>query len=227
MVKSGLKKEIIDNGEVPRVSAYRLASHLGSAFVLYGLLANTAINILSGSVTNEAKTIQSIQSTQSIQSMQLIKKFKSKAHGLAALTFFTALSGAFVAGLDAGMIYNEFPTMGGHMKFIPSDIWDDRLGLRNLFENPTCVQFNHRILAISTITGISALWFRSRRIPMLPRSLRVLSNALMITAWAQGSLGLLTLLNHVPIPLASAHQAGSVTLLTFALWLVNRLKYLK
>lgn len=216
MVKSGLKSEIVENREVPRVSAYRLASHLGSAFVLYGLLTNTAINILSPT-----------QSANMATSTNLIKKFKSRAHGLAALAFFTALSGAFVAGLDAGLIYNEFPTMGGTMKFIPSDIWDSKLGLRNPFENPTCAQFNHRILAISTITGISALWYQSRKIPMLPKPIRLLSNALMITAWAQGSLGVLTLLNHVPIPLASAHQAGSVTLMTFALWLVNRLKYLK
>lgn len=216
MVKSGLKKEIVEKGEVPRVSAYRLASHLGSAFVLYGLLTNTAINILSPN-----------QPSVHASATRLIKKFKSRAHGLAALTFFTAISGAFVAGLDAGLIYNEFPTMGGGMKFIPSDLWDDRLGLRNFFENPTCVQFNHRILAMSTVTGISALWLQSRKIPMLPKHLRLLANALMITAWTQGSLGVLTLLNHVPIPLASAHQAGSVTLLTFALWLVNRLKYLK
>lgn len=223
MVKSGLKSEIVDNGEVPRVSAYRLAAHLGSAFALYGLLTNTAINILS---PNQASSVLAPLKGNPLL-LQSIKKFKSKAHGLAALTFFTALSGAFVAGLDAGLIYNEFPTMGGDFKFIPSDIWDERLGLRNPFENPTCAQFNHRILAISTITGISVLWYKSRKLPMLPKSIRMLSNALMIAAWTQGSLGVLTLLNHVPIPLASAHQAGSVTLLTFALWLVNRMKYLK
>lgn len=220
MVKSGLKSEIVENREVPRVSAYRLASHLGSAFVLYGLLTNTAINILSPPTTTSS-------GVNNQATMNLIKKFKSKAHGLAALAFFTALSGAFVAGLDAGLIYNEFPTMGGGMRFIPTDIWDPKLGLRNPFENPTCAQFNHRILAISTVTGISALWYQSRKIPILPKSIRLLSNALMIAAWTQGSLGVLTLLNNVPIPLASAHQAGSVTLMTFALWLVNRLKYLK
>ena len=222
MVKSGLKSEIVENQEVPRVSSYRLAAHLGSAFVLYGLLINTAINILS---PIQSKTILSPLTPALLQS---IKKFKSKAHGVAALTFFTALSGAFVAGLDAGLIYNEFPTMGGGTRFIPSDIWDDKLGLRNPFENPTCAQFNHRILAISTVTGISALWYQSRKLGMmLPRSIRLLSNSLMFMAWTQGTLGVLTLLNNVPIPLASAHQAGSVTLLTFALWLVNRLKYFK
>lgn len=220
MVKSGLKSEIVENGEVPRVSAYRLAAHLGTAFALYGLLTNTAINILSPNEPTQ------ILATLNESSLKMIRKLKSKAHGLAALTFFTALSGAFVAGLDAGMIYNEFPTMGA--VFIPTDIWDEKLGMRNPFENPTCAQFNHRILAISTITGISVLWFQSRRmIKFLPKPIKLLSNVLMIVAWGQGTLGVLTLLNGVPIALASAHQAGSVTVLTFALWLVNRLKYLK
>ena len=220
MVKSGLKSEIIENREVPRVSAYRLAAHLGSAFVLYGLLTNTAINILS---PNQSSIILA---SSNGSTLKMIQKFKSKAHGLAALTFFTALSGAFVAGLDAGLIYNEFPTMGGNV--IPSDIWNEKLGMRNPFENPACAQFNHRVLAIATVSGISALWLQSRNmIKILPRPIRLLSNALMITAWSQGTLGVLTLLNNVPIPLASAHQAGSVTVLTFALWLVNRLKYLK
>lgn len=219
MVKSGLKSEIVENREVPRVSAYRLAAHLGSAFALYGLLTNTAINILSPISTGNMSNTHNTHNA-------MIRKFKSKAHGLAALTFFTALSGAFVAGLDAGLIYNEFPTMGGGI--IPSDIWIEKLGLRNPFENPACAQFNHRILAVSTITGISALWLQSRKMSaILPKPIRLLSNALMITAWGQGTLGVLTLLNGVPIPLASAHQAGSVTVLTFALWLVNRLKYMK
>ena len=220
MVKSGLKSEIVENREVPRVSAYRLAAHLGTAFVLYGLLTNAAINILS---PNEPSKLLA---TLNESSLKMIRKFKSKAHGLAALTFFTALSGAFVAGLDAGLIYNEFPLMGGGI--IPSDIWDEKLGVRNPFENPACAQFNHRILAISTVTGISALWLQSRKmVKILPKPIKLLSNALMIVAWGQGTLGVLTLLNDVPIPLASAHQAGSVTVLTFALWLVNRLKYLK
>ena len=219
MVKSGLKDEIVENGEIPRVSAYRLATHLSCAFVLYGLLTNTAINILSPN--NVSLT------GMNGASLQMVKKFKSKAHGLAALAFITALSGAFVAGLDAGMIYNEFPTMGGGFNLVPSDIWNKRLGWRNPFENPSMAQFNHRILAVGTVLGVSGLWWKSRRIPGLPRPLRLLSNALMITVWTQGSLGVLTLLNGVPIPLASAHQACSVTLLTFALWLVNRLKYLK
>ena len=129
MVKSGLKSEIVENREVPRVSAYRLAAHLGKAFALYGLLTNTAINILSPISTGNMSNTHNTHNA-------MIRKFKSKAHGLAALTFFTALSGAFVAGLDAGLIYNEFPTMGGGI--IPSDIWIEKLGKESIREPGLC-----------------------------------------------------------------------------------------
>ena len=120
------------------------------------------------------------------------------------------------------MIYNEFPLMGGNL--VPSDLVDSRLGWRNPFENPTCAQFVHRCLAISSVAGVSALWWKYRSIGKF----KVPLNLLMLTAWGQGSLGVLTLLSGVSIiPLASAHQAGSVTLLSVILYLVNRIKSLK
>jgi cytochrome c oxidase assembly protein subunit 15 len=145
----------------------------------------------------------------------------SRSHSLAGLIFLTALSGAFVAGLDAGLIYNEFPLMGGQL--IPSDLYDPRLGLKNPFENPAFAQFTHRVLAISSVSAASALWLKYRHVTVIKRPLSVL----LMVAWMQGSLGVLTLLSGVEIELASAHQAGSVTLLSVALYLVNRLKTLK
>lgn len=58
------------------------------------------------------------------------------------LIFFTAVSGAFVAGLDAGLTYNSFPLMAG--KVIPDDLFAFQPWLRNFTENPTTVQFDHR-----------------------------------------------------------------------------------
>ena len=139
---------------------------------------------------------------------------------MAGLVFLTALSGAFVAGLDAGLIYNEFPLMGGRL--IPSDLCNPRLGLKNPFENPACAQFCHRVLAIGSVSAVSALWYKYRHVSAVKRPLAVL----LMVAWGQGSLGVLTLLSGVEIELASAHQAGSVTLLSVALYLVNRLKSL-
>lgn len=54
------------------------------------------------------------------------------------------ITGAFVAGLDAGLVYNSFPKMGD--RWIPQDILDHTPRIKNFFENPTTVQFDHRIL---------------------------------------------------------------------------------
>uniref|UniRef100_A0A8C4LW25 Cytochrome c oxidase assembly homolog COX15 n=1 Tax=Equus asinus TaxID=9793 RepID=A0A8C4LW25_EQUAS len=98
------------------------------------------------------------------------------AHGTAGLVFLTALSGAFVAGLDAGLVYNSFPKMGE--SWIPEDLFTFSPILRNVFENPTMVQFDHRILGITSVTAITALYFLSRRIP-LPRRTKVAAATLL------------------------------------------------
>lgn len=63
-----------------------------------------------------------------------------------ALSFITIISGAFVAGLDAGLIYNTFPLMGE--QWVPEDVWDSKYqpAIRNCTENDVTVQFQHRIL---------------------------------------------------------------------------------
>ena len=222
MVKSGLDaQKVQESGGIPRVSAYRLAAHLGSAFVLYGLLLNTSINILKGKgvmIPFSSFCLFSHLPAPASLNQSIPKRLMSHSHGLAGLIFVTAISGAFVAGLDAGLIYNEFPLMGGRL--LPSDLYDQRLGWRNPFENPATAQFTHRCLAISSVSAVSALWYKYRHVTAVKRPLA----ALLLVAWMQGSLGVLTLLSGVEIELASAHQAGSVTLLSVALYLVNRLK---
>lgn len=49
-----------------------------------------------------------------------------------------------MAGLDAGLVYNSFPKMGDH--WVPDDILSMKPVQHNFTENPTTVQFNHRIL---------------------------------------------------------------------------------
>lgn len=79
-----------------------------------------------------------------------ISPFRNLAKATTGLVFVTAMSGAFVAGLDAGLIYNEFPKMGNG--YFPSDFWALSTGstplpwYMNLLENPAAVQFDHRIL---------------------------------------------------------------------------------
>ena len=69
------------------------------------------------------------------------------------MIFATAMSGGLVAGLDAGLIYNEFPLMGGRLVPPSNELWSDDYvkhgdngKWRNMLENPTTVQFDHRTM---------------------------------------------------------------------------------
>lgn len=214
MVKSGLDHQLIENNQVPRVSQYRLAAHLSMAFVICILSFTTALSVLrGGSAVAVSKTLQKAD----------LNRFTKATHAVAGLIFTTAVSGAFVAGLDAGLIYNEFPKMGG--LWIPSDLLTYKPTWSNFFENPTTVQFDHRMLAMTTYASVCALWLYSRRLALPPKA-KFASSVVFGVASGQVALGITTLLWLVPISLASAHQAGSLTLLTVTTWLINILKHI-
>lgn len=206
MVKSGLEEKP-GSHDIPRVSQYRLAAHLGSALVLYCASLWTSLSLL-------------LPQHKLPETRQLLW-LRRCAHGTAGLVFLTALSGAFVAGLDAGLVYNSFPKMGE--SWIPEDLFTFSPLLKNVFENPTTVQFDHRILGITSVTAITALYFLSRRIP-LPRRTKIAAATLLALAYTQVGLGISTLLMYVPTPLAATHQSGSLALLSVALWLMNELR---
>ncbi|KAI0952003.1 hypothetical protein AcW1_004217 [Taiwanofungus camphoratus] len=230
MVKSGLEDSLMDTpGAVPRVSQYRLAAHLGTAFVLYAGMFGTGLAVLYD--WRYAKKgawggLKDGSHWKSVLENPLVRRFARYSKALTALVFLTALSGAFVAGLDAGLLYNEFPLMGGRLApprdelfsnayaKTPdgSDIW-----WRNIFENPTTVQFDHRCLAMTTYAATAAMFAMTRSAAMravLPPLTRRMATAAFAMANVQVLLGISTLLYLVPVPLAAAHQAGSVMLLT-------------
>ncbi|XP_072932947.1 heme A synthase COX15 [Epargyreus clarus] len=213
MVKSGLEDRFQGPSDVPRVSQYRLAAHLSLAFVLYSGLLAGALRVL--------RPFPTVATFQRIRELKGITAF---AHTVKAMAFFTAVSGAFVAGLDAGLVYNSFPKMGD--RWIPEDILAFTPTLRNFTENPTTVQFDHRVLGTTTLAVATALWLMSRGKPLSPMARRV-AHGVGAMAWLQVGLGLLTLLHYVPTPLAAAHQSGSLMLLSLAIWLTHEIKLLK
>lgn len=219
MVKSGLDPKLEHNGAVPRVSQYRLAAHLGTAFVAYSAMFWTALDVFA--------------SHKGFTRLTTFSRVLKGAHLVTAQIFLTAMSGALVAGLDAGLVYNEWPTMGHYL--IPDDLFalsDSDLAPNgqvrplwtNFFENPTMVQFQHRLLAYATFSSIVALYLYARRLPMSISARRAL-NCTLLMGIAQPTLGILTLLYYVPTHLAAAHQAGSLSLLTCSLWLLHRLRH--
>lgn len=184
MVQSGLQDR-------PEVSQYRLAAHLGLAILLYAALLWTTLTL-----ADPARPLSGLG---------------RRAVGFAGIAFLTMISGAFVAGLDAGLTYNTFPLMDGRL--IPAGWGTLAPWWLNIFENVTAVQFNHRLLALVTLAAALVLAWRSRR--AAPRPAAALAGAALL----QVGLGIATLLLVVPLPLAVAHQGGALLLLTCALWL--------
>lgn len=170
MVKSGLENRFHEPNDVPRVSQYRLAAHLSLAFVLYVSMFWSALHHI---IPAEKLATIPTKGARQFRQMALMAK---------GLIFFTALSGAFVAGLDAGLIYNSFPKMAD--RWIPSDIMALSPIPKNFTENPTTVQFNHRILGITSLTIVTVIWFMSRRHKLPPRAYYA-ATALGVMGWIQ------------------------------------------
>jgi len=190
MVASGL----VDR---PDVSQYRLAAHLVLAFVIYGLIVATAVGLLAPPRAHAAPP-----------------GFRLASFLVVALALVTVGSGGFVAGLNAGLVYNTFPLMGGRL--VPADALFLEPWWRNHFENVAMVQFQHRWLALLTAAACVALWLRALRV--VEPEARLPFHLLGAMALAQVGLGIATLLLAVPIPLAALHQAGAVLVFTFAVW---------
>ncbi|KAG6914299.1 hypothetical protein DXG01_001207 [Tephrocybe rancida] len=240
MVQSGLDASLMEEpNAVPRVSQYRLAAHLGMALALYVGMFGTGMAIIKDWKFSQGSPWSGKNNGRSFESylgQRSTVTFKRLAWALTGLVFLTALSGAFVAGLDAGLLYNEFPLMGGRLAppvdelFSPmyaknedkSDLW-----WRNIFENPTTVQFNHRVLATTTYLSTFLLWVASRRhsgrAALSPLTRKAITAAFAM-ANVQVLLGISTLLYLVPVPLAAAHQAGSVLLLSAMLHVLVTLR---
>ncbi|KAJ4823374.1 Cytochrome c oxidase assembly protein cox15 [Turnera subulata] len=196
MVKSGLE---------PRVSPYRLAAHLTSAFVIYSGLLWTALSVVIPEPPAE-----------SVAWVNGAAKVKRLALPVSLIVGITAVSGAFVAGNDAGHAYNTFPKMGD--AWIPDDIFEMKPIIQNFFENTSTVQLDHRILATATLASLGALWWSTRKVEIHP-AVRSLIGSTVGMAALQVTLGVSTLLSYVPVSLGTAHQAGALTLLTLMILL--------
>lgn len=196
MVKSGL----VDN---PRVSQYRLTAHLGAAIAIYAYILWIAFGLLS---VNGATADRSSTGT-------CLKRF---SFTLTGLIFLMIMSGGLVAGTHAGLAYPTFPLMGD--SFIPPGLYNTTPAWLAAFEDITTIQFNHRIFAYSLFTLI--LIFAINVLKNTPtRRVRIGIYMLVLLLFVQVTLGISTLLLHVPVHLASAHQCVAIALLTASLFI--------
>src|SRR5262245_38258575 len=191
MVQSGLSQRT-------DVSQYRLAAHLLTALAIYSYMFWVALSLLRPAAAGAGPES---------------RRLRPHLLVLAGVLLLTLSFGGFVAGLNGGLVYNTFPLMGD--QFVPSDAF---ASAASPFEDPVTAQFIHRWLAVTVVALAVTLWLR-RRGSAGAAALPI--NLVAAMALLQAGLGITTLLQAVPIPLAAAHQAGAVTLWTLTLWALH------
>ena len=200
MVQSGL----ISN---PQVSQYRLTAHLLTAILIYGFILWTIFNLAVGAPYRRLADSK-------------VPGWRKASLGLVSLVLLTIVSGGFVAGLNAGLIFNTFPLMGGNL--IPEGIGALSPWFLNPLENMVSVQFNHRWLAITTGLLLLVWYIRGRSSfdeAKLQRGFKLVGMMIII----QVALGIATLLLQVPVVLGALHQAGALLLFSALLFNIHAL----
>ena len=192
MVRSGLA------AGMDAVASYRLAVHLGLAFLLLGLIAWYVLRL----GRPEADLLQARR--------QRNDGLFAWATLLVALAFVQILLGALVAGIDAGRSYVDWPLMAGEV--VPSDAFALEPFWSNFLANPGLVQFNHRLVGyVLFVLGLVA-WLRSRGSALVHVRGAFAAMAAMLAL--QLVLGVVTVMHAAPLGLAILHQLGAVALFT-------------
>jgi cytochrome c oxidase assembly protein subunit 15 len=186
MVASGLV-------DAAHVSHYRLTLHLGMGFLLFGYAVLLAARQTFGPRVVRERT-----------------GLHRATLALTVLAAVTVLSGGLVAGLKSGHAFPTFPLIGGQL--VPDGMWAAEPAWRNFVDNTITVQFQHRLLATIVFVSVCALWWRARKAD-LPRPARRAFDLALFVVSVQVALGISTLLLHVPVALAAAHQGNAALLL--------------
>lgn len=196
MVKSGL----IDR---PSVSHYRLAMHLGTAFITFAYTFWVALDLMYPSRKEINKQIRN-----------LIR------FGLAVLLI-QIVWGAFVAGLDAGLIHNHWPLMNDGA-LMHETVYIEQVPLwKNFVEGRSGVQFVHRYMAYAVVVMVLLIWHKTRNLALtLPQHTGI--RLLVLLVVVQFILGIFTLLLHVPVILGVLHQVTAFFLLAAMTYVLHR-----
>lgn len=209
MVMSGLV-------DTPRVSHYRLAAHLTLAFVIFGYAVWLARDLAIGRGGHTASSGPHPDKELSGASSTALRFMRRGLFLIGALLALQIVWGAFVAGLRAGFYYTTFPLMGGSL--LPPDFLRLEPALLNLVENPSAVQWMHRLLGTVLLAVSAGFFLNVRRFHGSDARTGLLNAWLFAGIVAQFLLGVVTLLLGVPVWLGVAHQAAAMVLV--GLWLV-------
>ncbi|MVO14463.1 heme A synthase [Parasedimentitalea huanghaiensis] len=192
MVASG-----VTQGEgMVSVASYRLAVHLGLAFIILGFIAWYILML-----SREDRVLMQARRAKE-------KKLFSLSTGLMHFAFLQIILGALVAGIDAGRTYTDWPLMGGQI--IPQNPLMLEPMWKNFFENPGLVQFIHRITGYVLLGFGVIVWLRGRHSahPITQSAFHVVFAILLL----QVVLGITTVIYGAPWQIAILHQLLAVVL---------------
>jgi cytochrome c oxidase assembly protein subunit 15 len=141
------------------------------------------------------------------------RKLRGFGIGVSHIVVLMIISGGFVAGTKAGLTYNTFPLMGD--SFIPpaEALFSMSPWYINFVENIITIQFDHRMIAWLLMILVPVYWWKILKSEVSTRTRRI-AHLLLLAFVGQITLGITTLLLVVPVPIAAAHQAGALVLLT-------------
>lgn len=185
-----VKSGLVDR---PDVSQYRLVAHLGLAILVYGYMVWLILRLRA-------------------PHRELPPQTSWAPMALVVLVYLMILSGGFVAGTDAGYAYPTWPLMGEYI--FPPSLYAD--GWVSVFEHQVTIQFNHRMFAYLLMIAIFTVALRNI-VQTQDGRVRATALGLIGVLGIQVMLGISTLLSHVAVPVAAAHQGGAVALLTATL----------
>lgn len=196
MVASGLSERV-------EVSQYRLATHLVLALLIF------------------AGIVWTVRRLADRPQIAVPMRLRFTSAVLVIVTFIQIYFGALVAGLRAGRAYNTWPQIDGALIPSAERLWFETPWWRNMFDNVLTVQFEHRMTAylLFTLAALHAFDALRSRAGSAARGALWLLAAVSV----QAVLGILTLLNQVPIDLALSHQAVAIMVLTLAVMQAERL----
>ncbi len=197
MVKSGL----VDN---PDVSHYRLAAHLTTAFITFAYTFWVALDLMFPN------------------RKQINTNFRNLVRIGLTILLIQIIYGAFVAGLDAGFIHNFWPLMADG-KWIHETVYIEQSPfLKNFVEGKSGVQFVHRMIAYLVCAIIFWIYYKAKLFNNLTKYQLQGIISLIIMVIIQFTLGVFTLILHVPVWLGVAHQIGAFFLLTAFTFTLHR-----
>lgn len=196
MVKSGLV-------DMPNVSHYRLAMHLTTAFITFAYTFWVALDLWYPT------------------KKQIDKHIRNIIRFALAILLVQIIWGAFVAGLHAGLIHNTWPFMN-EGKLIHETVYSEQVPVwKNFVEGKSGVQFVHRYLAYFVVAMIFFIWYKTKNMNLTKPQKQGI-NLLLVLVITQFTLGVFTLIMHVPVTLGVLHQVVAFFLLASLTFVLHR-----